>query len=184
MYQLIKSLVSPSEFPFKFTDALAFEIKWSTRRSRLHWSRHHLHRPSCSLLIYLVLDIDLGVQPSITLFYAHYRCFDTSSSSPSLSTHSDQSRRYLSSHSIDLYVSASSQASIIPHFIHSLSLSHVSVIFLIVYLFPIRFVELYASTRWGHRAARSRFDLIEFASKLVSLHRFYCCFVLYTFYTL
>jgi hypothetical protein len=155
--------------------------------SRQASSCTRLHRSSCSLLVYLVLDIDFGVQPSITSFYAHYRWFAASSSSPSLSTHSDQSRRYLSSHSInciDLYVSASSQALITTRFIHSSSLFYISIIFLIVYLSPIRFVELYASTRRGHRAAHSRFDLIAFASKLVFLHRFYYCFVLYTFYTL
>jgi hypothetical protein len=147
----------------------------------------HLHRPSCSLLVYLVLDIDLGVQPLILSFYARYRCFDTSSSSPSLSTHSDRSRRYLPSLSInciDLNVSALSQASITARFIYSSFLFYVSIIFFIVYLFYIRFVELYVSTHRGHRAARSRFDLITFASKLVSLRRFYYCFVLYTFYTL
>jgi hypothetical protein len=145
-----------------------------------------LHRPSCSLLIYLNLDIDLWVQPSIPSFYTHYRCFDASSLSPSLSTHSDWSRHYPSSlriDCIDLHVSKSSQALISIQFIYSLCLFHISIVSFVVYLFLIRFVKLYASTRRGHRAACSRFNLIAFASKLVSLHRFYYCFVLYSFYT-
>jgi len=133
-----------------------------------------LHRSPRSLAVYLVLDIDLGVQPSIPSFYAHYRCFDAPPSSPSLTTHSDRSRRHLQCFCIDcidLHASASSQASIPARFIHSSSLFYISIVFLVVYLFLTRSVALCTLSPQGHRPSRSRFDFIVFASKLRFLHR-------------